>query len=299
MTLDDLIAEYRSDLDDVKQPYLWSLDDLIRYLNATIEEVCEECFIIEETDKSVSAFTGTSTFTAATKTITGSFKDCGYYVGCKFTVTGTVSNNSTFTITAITATEVTVSESVVNETVAAVFTPYKTNCLIPVTANTPLISLSSLILAVDQAQLASQSVPLQLCTTECISNMDYRHPGWRTTAAGTPWYLLLEGFGSNKAYLWPTPLTNDTLYIQIKRYPLQSITDTTTDIEELDNRKIRRLKNGVYAKAYLKQDVETYNPDKAKFHLELYKKVDKAEIQNTIIKRRHTPTTIAPHLGAI
>lgn len=60
----------------------------------------------------------TLTFAASGKTITassGSFVTDGYKVGMLLTVAGSGSNNSTFTITAVTATVITVSETIVDE----------------------------------------------------------------------------------------------------------------------------------------------------------------------------------------
>lgn len=62
--------------------------------------------------------TRTLTYDSATKTITassGNFEDDGYKVGMTLTSSGTTSNNTTFTITAVSALVLTVAEAVADE----------------------------------------------------------------------------------------------------------------------------------------------------------------------------------------
>jgi hypothetical protein len=47
-TLQDLIDEYSSDLDDQETPYLWSSADLLRYINKAIEILCEKGLLISD-----------------------------------------------------------------------------------------------------------------------------------------------------------------------------------------------------------------------------------------------------------
>ena len=48
MTLADFIAEFRSVRDDTQAPYLWSDEDITRYLNDAVNEACERALLIED-----------------------------------------------------------------------------------------------------------------------------------------------------------------------------------------------------------------------------------------------------------
>lgn len=48
MTVDQLLAAFRSDLHDEVTPYFWSDADLVRYLNSAVQEACERAKLIED-----------------------------------------------------------------------------------------------------------------------------------------------------------------------------------------------------------------------------------------------------------
>ncbi|KJA11295.1 hypothetical protein RP29_06100 [Acidovorax temperans] len=66
MTVEELLAAFRSDLDDTLEAYLWSDQDLIRYLNDAVQEANERAFLTEDrtTDAvcSISVVPGLSTY---------------------------------------------------------------------------------------------------------------------------------------------------------------------------------------------------------------------------------------------
>lgn len=66
MTIEQLIAEFRSVLQDVEAPYLWSNDDICLYLTDAINEACvRACLIEDRTTPSVCSITtvaGTDTY---------------------------------------------------------------------------------------------------------------------------------------------------------------------------------------------------------------------------------------------
>jgi hypothetical protein len=65
--------------------------------------------------------------------------------------------------------------------------------------------------------------------------------------------------------LYPTPETVDTLSLTVVRYPLAQVTATNLDQElpEIPFVYHYDLPGGIGALAYLKQDSETYDPQKA------------------------------------
>lgn len=48
MTLEDIIAEYRSQRTDEVVPHFWSDEEIRRYLNSAIDEACERALLIED-----------------------------------------------------------------------------------------------------------------------------------------------------------------------------------------------------------------------------------------------------------
>lgn len=58
MTLLELINKCASDLDDMKEPYLWSDDDLVRAAQLAINKMCEECkFLMDSATTAITEIT--------------------------------------------------------------------------------------------------------------------------------------------------------------------------------------------------------------------------------------------------
>lgn len=48
MTVDDFITTFREAMGDVTDPPFWSSDEIVKYLNAAVQEACERAFLIED-----------------------------------------------------------------------------------------------------------------------------------------------------------------------------------------------------------------------------------------------------------
>lgn len=48
MTVDDFITAFRQGMGDVEIPYLWKSDEIVRFLNAAVQEACERAYLIED-----------------------------------------------------------------------------------------------------------------------------------------------------------------------------------------------------------------------------------------------------------
>lgn len=48
MTLEEFIAEFRAERGDAATPYLWSDENIVRYLNSAMDEACERALLIED-----------------------------------------------------------------------------------------------------------------------------------------------------------------------------------------------------------------------------------------------------------
>lgn len=51
MTLEELIAQFRTDADDTARPYLWGDDDLIRWFNEAVNEACRRSHLLVDSNK--------------------------------------------------------------------------------------------------------------------------------------------------------------------------------------------------------------------------------------------------------
>lgn len=48
MNVDDFIDTFRLDMGDVEEPHLWASDEIVRFLNAAVQEACERAKLIED-----------------------------------------------------------------------------------------------------------------------------------------------------------------------------------------------------------------------------------------------------------
>jgi hypothetical protein len=89
---------------------------------------------------------------------------------------------------------------------------------------------------------------------------------------GAPVHYVTDS-DSGSLRLFPIPANDDTLRLTVYRLPLSELSASKTDAQpEVARRFHRRLIDGVLARAYEKTDAETYDPDRAEKHLELWLK---------------------------
>lgn len=168
-------------------------------------------------------------------------------------------------------------------------------CEVTVTTPTAIYSVSDRITYISRAKLDSQTQPIPIRT---VPWMDVNISDWENADADEPQYLLTEGIGTNKVRIYPPPDANDTLYLTVWRLPLADL-DYTTDVNnspEIHTKYHQYLDNGVYWQAYGKQDADTYDPEKAVYHLGLFDD-DKESIKRADIKYRYRDEIVSPAKG--
>ena len=157
-------------------------------------------------------------------------------------------------------------------------------------------ALDSRILEIYSAKLSGQSLPLRRRTK---AEMDALNPDWRNETASTPWGFLTD---YSEGYITVHPKSNldAMLYLSVLRLPLTQMSLTTTPIPspEIHFRHHPRLLNGMMCRAYLKEDSQTLDPQKAAEHLTLWR-ADINEMAKGRIKLHAKPEFLGPEYGAI
>lgn len=150
-------------------------------------------------------------------------------------------------------------------------------CQISVVAGTAVYLLDPRIISVERAKLDSQRQPMQITSTPAMDGpRSASRPGWPQqwrangtwladsgagweTQTGTPYFLVLDAEGDRwKATLAGIPIVNDTLRLQVFRFPLADIEDEA-DEPEIPARLHVRLVDWMEYRAYSKKDTETYD----------------------------------------
>lgn len=308
MTIEQILARVRNKLDDNGTPPMWTDEELIDdFANNSINELCEECFLIEDTAVNAITITGVSniSFAAASKTITkatGGFLDAGFYVGNKITITGTTSNNATLNVTLVTDTIITVSNTLIDEVnTSAVITATTTICRIPVTAGVSTYSVSDRIVRIVAAKLEAGTLypPLIVLYDNSLAFMEYNYPSWETQVASQSIYLLTASVGTNKVRLWPTPTVNDTLKLVVYRRPVLALTAAdTVSSPEISEQYHRYLIDGIAWQAYSKQDADTEDTKKSEIHRQLWMK-NIEDIKRKNLRKNYHMSTNTPLAGCM
>jgi hypothetical protein len=186
MTVEDFITAFRSELGDNAAPYLWSDEDIVRYLNEAVDEACERAKLIED---STSA-------------------DC---------------------------------------------------CEVTLVANQASYPLHASVLHVKRVAINGRRLELT-----SIEAMDEAYGGnWEARVANVP-HAVVVSDDARSLRFFPVPTQAGTATLRIYRTPLEPLS-VDADQSEPEIRSVYhpRLKNWVYRCAYLKDDAETFDRNKA------------------------------------
>ena len=146
------------------------------------------------------------------------------------------------------------------------------------------------------AKMRSQVIPLRRTNK---ADMDAWYPNWRNAPAGTPSWRFLTDFSEGYLTLFPKSSIDDTIDLTVYRLPLvQMSAATPAPTLELNFQMHPRLFNGILCRAYLKEDTETLDPEKAAKHLVLWK-VDMDEMARLRIRMQDSGAFLGPNYGAI
>jgi hypothetical protein len=218
MTLSQLLTLAANRLDDTKEPYLWSDEELTSYANQRINKICEEVPAIRD--------------------------------------------DSTVGI-----------------------------CTIPVTAGLNTYATDPRIIYIVEARLNSEVWPLgRMGYQELISFQST----WRSVS-NTPRSFITD-FELDRILLYPKPIVNDTLYLNVIRYPLEPLDylRASTMIPEIPARLHELLIPGITAQAYRKADAETENLVRSKEDEKEWL-ANLEQIRQFYLNLHYTPMVAVPH----
>jgi hypothetical protein len=129
-------------------------------------------------------------------------------------------------------------------------------CKIPISPNVNLYKYSPYIINIFEVKLASSKENLQK-----IIDLDKfkEEVGFPPTHYSLSKHQYIE--------IYPTPNTSDILEMVVSRIPKRSVVDAPLEIPEIHR---TGLLDWVLFRAYMKQDAETYDTDKAQLHLSMF-----------------------------
>lgn len=218
-TTTELVEESRNRLDDLVQPYLWSDNEILSYLNMAQNELCEEGLLISDSQT-----------------------------------------------TAI--------------------------CKISITNLTTIYPIDKRIIRIKDngIRLITAQTPLQIKSSDW---MNYIIPLWRDVIVlDVPQYIITD-LDSNYIHIYPKSPTDDTIVLDVWRYPLSDMNNgVSPEINpEIDPIYHLKLIDKVLSEAYLKQDSMTFNQNMASIYKSKWENT-KEELKRRVIRFTHRPRTI-------
>lgn len=151
-------------------------------------------------------------------------------------------------------------------------------CSLTVALDAQHIALSPLVIDIERAKASWSSTKL---TRTTVDELDEDDPEW-IGKAGVPSQYTLE-FSSNYLTLDRKASAAGTIALTIRRMPLVEMT-AATDVPEFKAQYHWMLKDYALFRAFMKQDSETYNPEKGNYHRNLFMGEDETSPGGHILK---------------
>lgn len=218
MTLSQLLTLVANRLDDTKEPYLWSDEELTSYANQRINEICQAVPAIRD------------------------------------------------------------------DSTAAI-------CTISVIAGTRSYATDPRIIYIHEAKLDLEDIPLERMTFGEMRNFN---KAWKTISE-TPRTFFTD-MELDRITLYPNPIVNDTLRLNVIRHPLVPLDYTAAESTspEIPERFHELLVPGITSLAMLKADAETEDLVRAKNDLVGWK-MNLEQIKRFYLNLHYSPTVAVPH----
>lgn len=135
---------------------------------------------------------------------------------------------------------------------------------ITIAADEAVYDLDPRVLFVRRAKLASRTQPLSKYS---YKDLDRSAPGWEDSE-GDPSHYITD-YDSGKLRLYPAPTVDDVLTLTVVRLPLQDMEADNAE-PEIKPHLHEALLYGMKYRAYMKQDSETKDGDKAAENLVMF-----------------------------
>jgi hypothetical protein len=142
-------------------------------------------------------------------------------------------------------------------------------CEVSLSQSDGLIDLDPRIIRITRAKIDGESRFLVLQDSE---HMDTYYPEWDSTAdEDTSTILVVNGVGTDQAFLYPPMDDSGTLKLVVVRLPLVTLDWTTHNAVAMELDKYAHLFiHGIMRQAYLKQDTDTYDRLRSEQHRVLW-----------------------------
>lgn len=141
----------------------------------------------------------------------------------------------------------------------------KAVCRVPVTAGEPKYAVDSRILQVKRVKVVGEPRPLEKTDRDTL---DAQRPGWEE-ATGPPTHYLADM--NQGLRLYPTPQADTTLALTVWRRPLEALASHKGHHEPpIPVQHHYLLLDWAYYLALNRQEVDTYNPEKANQHAQAF-----------------------------
>ena len=191
MWVDGFITRFRDAVHDLAEPYFWTEDEIVAYLNEAVQEACERAKLIEDRSMSIALLAGQDTYDL---------------------------HPSVFEI----------------------------------------------------KRLSLRGRPLDETSVE---ELDGDAPGWELRTGLPRWFIFEQASGVQppRVRLVPTPAIAEEVGLTVYRGALKELSaDMPTARPEIPSRFHERLMDWLMHRAYLKQDAEVFDPNKAAASLALF-----------------------------
>jgi len=136
-----------------------------------------------------------------------------------------------------------------------------------VTATDPWVDISNIVIGIKKASLLANNTRLKVINHReldqgfLIDDYGLDWAGNWETKTGTP-QLLITDMDTAAVRLFPIPVADDTLSLQVTRYPLDPIESNSSELE-IPEQFHRKLLHHVLYTAYSKQDADAFDPNKS------------------------------------
>ncbi len=147
------------------------------------------------------------------------------------------------------------------------------------------------------ARMNSQVIPLVRETKKYLESWN---PDWRNMTVDTPYWFLTD-YSEGYLTLVPKSQRNDTILLTVYRLPLTQMAIDAAGLAaspEIHFKHHPRLVNGIMSLAYLKDDTQCLDPQKAEQHRQLWLK-DKDKMAKSRINLHDAGEFLGPNYGAI
>jgi len=163
----------------------------------------------------------------------------------------------------------------------------------------PWVEIPSKIISIKKASLLDSNVRLKIINHRELDQgflVDDYGLDWEgnwETKTGTP-QLVITDMDTGAIRLFPIPVNEDTLQLQVTRYPDADITSTSDDLE-IPEQYHRKLLHHVLYMAYSKQDADAFDPQKAeKEFLKFEQSIEDAKVE---FGKRYNKTGVVKYGG--